>query len=396
MLNEICPTEFCTACMACLNACAHSAITVVEDECGYRYPKIDSEKCTDCGLCHRVCPELNRRTLTFPKACYAAALKDTDELLKSASGGVGAALTRHVLEQGGIVVGCSGEDMRNVRHVIVRNMEEAHWLRGSKYVQSAIAADLFKQIRSELIKGTKVMFIGTGCQTAGLQNFLMKPYENLITVDLVCHGVPSQRMLNETFEYYIAKYPDIDPKHVAFRDKETYKPNASGIRYGWISSTHTEQRSKPFYCPTERDPYMAAFLMPHNPHLRECCYSCRYSYSARQTDLTIFDFWGLRKDCSLTGRPGVSAVLVNTQKGAEIFDSLKDALDMEQREIQEAVAGNHNLQFPSVKSPRRQQFMELCASKGFVAASIAIAISTHRRLKIRNRIIAIIKAIIRR
>ena len=141
---------------------------------------------------------------------------------------------------------------------------------------------------------------------------------------------------------------------------------------------------------------MAAFLMPLNPHLRECCYSCRYSYSARQTDLTIFDFWGLHKDCSLNGRPGVSAVLVNTPKGAEIFDGLNDVLDVEQREIQEAVAGNHNLQFPSVKSPLRSQFLEMCASKGFVAASEAIAIPAHRRMKIRNKIIAIIKAIIRK
>lgn len=396
MLKEICPTEFCTACMACLNACAHSAITVVEDACGYRYPKIDSEKCTNCGVCHRVCPELNRRTLTFPKTCYAAALKDTDELLKSASGGVGAALTRQVLEHGGIVIGCSGEDMRNVRHVIVRNLEDAHQLRGSKYVQSAIASDLFKHIRAELIKGTKVLFIGTGCQTAGLQNFLMKPYDNLIVVDLVCHGVPSQRMLNETFDYYIAKYSNIDPKHVEFRDKEDPKPNASGIRYGWISSTHTAQRLEPFYCPTERDPYMAAFLMPLNPHLRECCYSCRYSYSARQTDLTIFDFWGLRKDSSLTGRPGVSAVLINTSKGEKIFDSLKDVLDVERREIQEAVAGNHNLQFPSVKSPLRAQFMKRCATEGFVAASETIAIPAQRRLKQKAKIIAFIKAIISR
>lgn len=393
MLKEICPTEFCTACMACLNACAHSAITVVEDECGYRYPKIDSEKCTDCGLCHRVCPELNRRAMTFPKACYAAALKDTDELLKSASGGVAAALTQRVLEQGGIVVGCSGEDMRNVRHVIVRNIEEAHWLRGSKYVQSAIAADLFKQIRAELIKGTKVMFIGTGCQTAGLQNFLMKPYENLITVDLVCHGVPSQRMLNETFEYYIAKYPDIDPKHVAFRDKETSKPNASGIRYGWISSTHTAQRSEPFYRSVIRDPYMAAFLMPLNPHLRECCYSCRYSYSARQTDLTIFDFWGLPKDSLLAGRPGVSAILINTSKGADILDSAANLIDMERRPIQDAIESQRNLQSPSIRDKQRQKFVEICAKDGFVAASKSIAIPTQIKLGVKHKLLSIFKRI---
>lgn len=396
MLKEICPTEFCTACMACLNACAHSSITVIEDECGFRYPKIDTEKCTDCGLCRRVCPELNRRPLVFPMACYATSLKDSEELMKSASGGIAAALTHHVLKQGGIVVGCSGEDMRSVRHVIVRNLEEAHWLRGSKYVQSAIASDLFKQIRAELIKGTKVLFIGTGCQTAGLQNFLLKPYENLITVDLVCHGVPSQRMLNETFDYYIAKYPGIDEKHVEFRDKNGPKPNAGGIRFGWIASTHTDGRTESFYCPKERDPYMATYLTYKNPHLRECCYSCRYAGSSRQADLTIADFWGLHNDCRLTGRPGISAVLVNTAQGADLFDSVRELMDVEQRDIQEAISGNNPLRRPGVRSKKRSKFIKIYTQYGFVKAAQKIAIPEQQIRKILRKTVMMVRTIMRR
>lgn len=362
MLKNICPTEECTGCMACLNACANSAINIVTDKLGFRYPMINSENCTNCGLCQKVCPQINHRTLVEPIDCFAAALKEFDNLLTSASGGAATALSIATIRQGGVVVGCSGEDMRYVRHIMVDSIDGLQKLKGSKYVQSEISAELFRDIRRELIKGRKVLFIGTGCQVAGLQNFLMKPFENLITVDLVCHGVPSQQMLNEN----INQYPEIDPNSVKFRIK---KPKANGghaICFGWSATTHSKQNSKHIFKPWYRDHYLAAFLDCIS--FRQCCYNCLYATSKRQSDLTIADFWGLGRDSSLAKAAGVSLILVNTTIGANVVQQISDLLKIEQRPVIEAVRGNGQLIAPSQLNPKRALFEKLYTSHGFISA----------------------------
>lgn len=215
-IKFICPKDECTGCMACLNICTHSAIDIITDKYGFQYPILNRENCVDCGLCQRVCPQINKRQFHNSCECFAAILKDDADSATCASGGVATALSRIIIRQGGIVVGCSGEDMQHVKHIIVKAESELYKLKGSKYVQSEIASTLYKEIRAELLSDRKVLFIGTGCQTAGLQNFLIKEYQNLYTVDLVCHGVPSQKMLNDD----LALYKDIDYNSLQFRIKK--------------------------------------------------------------------------------------------------------------------------------------------------------------------------------
>lgn len=371
--KEICPAEHCTGCMACANACAHSAITIEQNDLGFSYPRIAADRCTDCGLCRKVCPELNRRTLLFPRSCHAAAIKGGAELESCASGGAATALALTVLNEGGAVCGCSGEDMHRVRHIIIEKPEDVSRLKGSKYVQSEIAPDLYKQLRTMLLQGRQVLFIGTGCQTAGLQNFLQRPYDNLLTVDLVCHGVPSQKMLDQN----IALYPGIDPSSVRFRTKTTKPDGSHAIRYGW-SAQQTNHTG--VFRPWAKDPYMAAFL--ECTSFRDCCYSCRYAYAARQSDITVADFWGLGRDSRLSGANGVSLLLANTPKGEKAIASLADIMDMEQRSVGEAICGNGQLQRPSRRPQCTGRFRQLFTSQGIRKASRQTAMREIKRRRL--------------
>ncbi len=359
MLKNICPEEECTGCMACTGVCGHSAIEIITNPLGFRYPKIDTEKCSDCGLCRRACPQLNRLEFVESRECYAAAIKPDSELLTCASGGAATALAVATIRRGGLVVGCSGEDMRHVRHIAVESIEELSLLKGSKYVQSEISAELLRQIRRELTAGREVLFIGTGCQTAGVRNFLMKPYENLTTVDLVCHGVPSQQMLDDN----IALYPEIDANSIRFREKRPKANGACAIRYGWSATTHS---GKTIQTSWYRDPYLAAFMDCIS--FRKGCYSCLYARPQRQSDLTVADFWGLGKDSVLAHLCGVSLILVNSDKGAERLNDAADLMQLERRAVSEAVAGNGQLQRPSGLSAQRQKFIELYLKNGFMSA----------------------------
>lgn len=373
--------------MACLNICSHSAIKVVEDSLGFRYPMMDEQSCTKCGLCFKVCPQLTTSAFNNATICYAAAMANEDELLTCSSGGVGTVLAQTVVKNGGIVVGCSGEDMHHVRHIVADSVAALESLKGSKYVQSEIGKELYRRIRNELVAGRLVLFIGTGCQVAGLKHFLLKPYENLMTVDLVCHGVPSQRMLNEN----IASYRDIDPNSVRFRRKVPKAYGASAIRFGWSATTHS---GASISIPWHREPYLAAFMSAID--FRSCCYSCKYARPQRVGDITIADFWSLGKDSALSKSSGVSLVLVNSEKGATLLKQSASQLRLERREINEAIEGNDQLHEPSHSNSRRKRFEQLFVKKGFVAAAKTTAIWPMTIKRIRVSLIARLKSACRK
>ncbi len=360
ILKNICPDNECTGCMACVNVCAHSAIIKVTDELGFAFPRIDTEKCKECGLCYKVCPQLTLQKLYNPKDCFAAAIADKTEILACSSGGLCTAFSRHIIRQGGIVVGCSGTRMDNVKHVIVSSEEHLKELSGSKYVQSQITDTLYREIRKELQDQRRVLFIGTGCQVAALKSFLGKTYENLLTIDLICHGVPSQKMLNEN----IGMYGDIDISTVKFRKKIVQQEGSHAIRFGWY---YSDKMGKSFYTPWHKDSYLSSFMSGIN--FRRCCYSCKYAQPQRVGDVTLGDFWGLGSDSQLNVKFGVSLLLVNSKKGLSLIDSIKDSLIMEKRPLQEAVVGNAQLQHPTKLPHSRQKFERLYTKNGLKSAA---------------------------
>lgn len=372
-MKPVCPVENCTGCMSCSSVCSHDAIEIKEDAFGFLRPSIVEDRCTDCGACRRVCPELNRARMQFPLACYAAATSEQDKSSLYASGGVASSIARYVITHGGVVAACCGDDIFNVEHRLLRSVEELPAIRGSRYVQSRITSRLISEIRKELKSGRAVAFIGTGCQTAGMRNLFSARHDNFILIDLVCHGVPSQRMLSDNIRHYENRIPGFDPQTVHFREKHDGR-----ITYGWFAGNGN---GKKIAVPWRKDAYMAAFL--DHLSLRPCCTSCRYAFSARATDLTLSDFWGLGSDSALHGRNGVSAVLVNTDKGRELFSSL-EGLDIEKREIVEAIRGVGRLQTPSPANPQTQRFNELYLKQGLHQAASKTVFAKFRRERIKN------------
>lgn len=360
-MKEICVKEKCTGCSACFNACSQKAITMSEDACGFIHPNIDQNLCIDCGLCAKVCPVNTKVTFKYPLDCYAATVKSDEELLSCASGGMATELSRYVINRGGIVYGCTGKNIRNVHHIRINKIEDIELLKGSKYVQSFIG-EVYKNVRKDIQTGCFVLFIGTPCQVAGLKGFLRhKDYQNLLTVDIVCHGVPSQKMLNDNISLYCAENEDIS---VSFR-KKVYTPSKCGaswrIIFGWFYQTKnmSAQHAIKYY----KDPYMFGFLTPLT--FRNSCYICPYANISRCSDFTLGDFWGLGKDACFINGKGVSVVLVNTDKAASVWSEVSEKCVWVRREIVEAQKGNGQLQVSSYMHKNYSMFMSLYQQIGF-------------------------------
>lgn len=363
-MKEICPKDKCTGCAACFNACGKNAITMEGDVCGYIHPQIDQNLCIDCGVCTKVCPVNTKVTLRYPQDCYAATVKDDIELVSCASGGVATELSRYIIGKGGVVYGCTGKDIRNVHHIRIDKIEELDLLKGSKYVQSFIGG-LYKEVRCDLQQNRLVLFIGTPCQVAGLYGFLRKKdYSNLITADLVCHGVPSQKMLNDNIDLYCDRRENIK---VWFRQKERSSSKCDApwrIAYGWFYQTsHMRAPRKIKYY---KDPYMFGFLVPLT--FRNSCYTCRYANISRCGDFTLGDFWGLGEDASFAIGKGVSEVLVNTVKAVGIWTEVKKRCKCVRRDVVEAQKGNGQLQVPSRKHDNYSYFISSYPNVGFKRA----------------------------
>ena len=394
IITEVCPVDKCTGCSACYNACHHQAISMVENSMGHLQPVIDEGKCVGCHLCQMSCPVINKQTLLYPKSCYAVVLPEEKDLLDSASGGAATALMRAVVTENGVVYGCTGEDVFHVHHVRVDSVQSIERLRGSKYVQSEIGT-IFKDVFKDLKEQKNVLFTGTPCQIAGLKSFLRKDYPNLTTIDLVCHGVPSQKMLTENIGYYTTE-EDGKKINVSFRKKvvavnRKTKLNSARIEYGWFL------QNQPYSIVSRKyfdDSYMFGFLQCLT--FRESCYTCRYATSARCSDITLADFWGLGDDAKYDRGKGVSLCFINTEKGQVLFDKIKDKVNLQERDVVEGLIGNGQLQRPSCKNKAHALFRGLYPKVG-LKASIDQSLKKERfRLKVVQPLKQNIKKIIGR
>lgn len=364
-MKTICPEELCTGCLACLNSCTHNAIEITTDICGFRYPAINQDLCVDCGLCQLSCPVIHPQEKKFPQSCYAVTVNTENELATCASGGAATALSRYVLQKGGVVYGCSNVEMRHVKHIRITKEEDLPLLKGSKYVQSDIGLN-YRLIKGDLRQGLNVLFVGTPCQVAGLKSYLRKDYPNLITADLVCHGVPSQQLLNDNIDRYNRRYKEVNEGSIHFREKilskKANQTQSAKIEYGWFFGKNQPYSGKNIAVKYYKDPYMFGFIQ--GLFFRNNCYKCPYAYAIRVGDFTLSDFWGLGKDSSMDVGKGASAVLINTEKAKAVFEELKKNIRYEQREVQEAIMGNGQLQHPSRRHPKYELFRELYPEMG--------------------------------
>ena len=359
---DICEKDKCTGCGACMNVCAHNAISLTEQGvCGYIYPEIDQDKCIDCGLCVKTCPANTPVKLNAPLKAFAAISKDHHDLMTSASGGASSVLVNSVLNKNGIVYGCVQRNYKNISHERIDKIEDAHLLKGSKYVQSYIGY-IYRDVKEDLKTGKTVLFTGTPCQIAGLKSYLKKDYDNLILVDLVCHGVPSQKLLEEDVEYLLRDYPNADKEkiRVEFRRKKrspgVFEPDwgtfiSYGIFNGGGAKAFAHKKKKQDFL---IDNYITAFMA--GTIFRENCYTCSYAQNQRGSDITIADFWGLKK-CAVPTTEGVSLLLPNTQKGLMAINEFKENFIICERPVDEAINGNGQLLHPSLRPKERDVFL---------------------------------------
>ena len=347
-MNLKCSTNNCTGCMACYNSCPQNAIDMIENEEGFLYPNINQEKCINCNLCNNNCPEIERKSIAKKEktTVYACWSKDENIRLASTSGGLGHILANYFIENEGRVYGAAFNEDMIVQHICAEKVEDLKRIQGSKYVQSKIG-DCLKKIKNDLELGREVLFVGTPCQVNGLNFFLKKKYPNLLTCDFVCHGVPSPLVYKRWKEYLENKYSS-KMREYYFRDKKT----------GWniFNEKAIFENGKTYEKNNLLDPYLRGFL--REIFLRKSCHLCQYTSVQRYSDITLADFWGYMPKTSAEKDydEGVSMVLINTEKGEEYFEKVKDKVIFFPRSLEEAVRGNRALREPFPESPKRKEF----------------------------------------
>lgn len=320
------------------------------DRFGHLYPVINQVACVDCALCRKVCPSIHELPKQKPSDCYAAWAKDSGEYKSSTSGGAAAVLSQHVIMLGGVVYGCAMLPDVEVKHIRVNLVEDLPKLKSSKYVQSDIL-EVLPLIKQDVKDGRTVLFIGTPCQCAAVRKMFRDQPNNLFLVDLICHGVPSLKYLQDHVK---SKTGTIHVDKVLFRDA-----NSS---YAMIIVADGEIRYQmPLQARRYEDVYFNTFFDGYT--YRASCYNCQYARPERAFDITIGDFWGLGKhscDDMIPAHPhGCSVIIPNSEKGGLLIKEVKDKLNIYRRTYEEAVDGNHQLQHPFFMSLSIRMFRKL-------------------------------------
>ena len=350
-LPRLADRQRCTGCTACMNGCGMDAISMERDAEGFAYPVIDPEKCVRCGRCTKICPLLCERESGMLPAAFAAWNRDDKIRRDSTSGGVFTALAEYVLEEGGVVYGAAMDARQHLRHVACFRKEDLWRLRGAKYVQSDLD-HVFREIKKHL-ESRSVLFSGTPCQVDGLYRYLGCRPENLTTCDLVCHGVPSPGVWEDTVRG-LERKKGKGVQAVRFRNKVEDWKNS---HFTTVYDDGTVDSAPLFATEYGRAFGRALFLRPG-------CHQCAYTNLNRPGDFTLGDFWGLKsEELPEEQKKGISLLLVNTAHGSHVFDRLP--LVRRPFPVERAVAGNPRLASPIGRSGDRAAFFAAYALQPF-------------------------------
>lgn len=342
----------CCGCNACGDVCAHGAIAYKIDSEGFQYPVVDVDKCVECGLCEKVCPVISQADLIErydTPVVYAAYAKDEAVRLDSTSGGIHSMLAGEMFQRDAFVGGAVYNADHTVSQIITEDKSRLPEIRSSKYLQSD-AAGVYQEIASRLRQGKNVFFCGTPCQVQALYKYLRRDYDNLVTADFICRGVNSPKAFLSYMDMLEKKYGS---KAVAIKFKSKEK--------GWHNfSVRVNFANGKVYCKDRwHDLFFIGYLQ-YNNFVRPSCYDCKFKCFPQKADITLADFWGIEKlDPSMDQDKGTSMVMVNSDKGAALFDSVKDKIVFKQFSKGEAAVGNPAMNHSLTSSfATRQQFFE--------------------------------------
>lgn len=346
------PVKNCSSCGACANVCSHGAITMQLDKEGFYRPVVDSTKCVKCGLCEKTCPWENEvlnpnGSTNAPKTVAAYAL-DEEIRLQSSSGGIFTVLAEKILDDGGVVVGVAQLSSTRFGHIVMDNKADLAKLRGSRYVQADVGS-IYRDVRTMLRTGRKVLFSGTPCQIAGLYSVLeKKTFDNLWTVDVVCHGTPSVKV----FEKYVEELSSVQNSSLElteFRDKST----------GWKSYSISQwfDNGKKVSAPYEQSSYMRLFF--NRVSQNKSCSDCKYRKLPRIADITLGDYWGVANyHPEMDDDKGTSVVLLNTNHGEKFFAKVLKSIKQCNSTLEKAIEGNPCIVHTSKEHFRRSEFFD--------------------------------------
>lgn len=352
MINIINKVD-CCGCNACGDVCAHNAITFKTDIEGFWYPEVDKDRCTDCGLCEKVCPIINVKELKkndLPQSiCYAAEHKNLEVIFDSTSGGLFSALADIMYRSKGYVGGAVFNEDFSVRQYISSDKKDLEKIRSSKYLQSNFDG-FYKQVRSLLKSGERVLVCGSPCQMAALRAFLRRDYDNLIIADYICRGINSPKVWRK----YLDSYED------RYGSKVVYC-KAKSKEYGWRNLTQKVilANGKHCYETGDQSNFTKGYLRT-GVYCRPSCYDCRFKGYPRISDITLADFWGIEKiDKSMEKNLGTSLVMINSKKGEAYFEEVKKRVHYIPVPFDSIEAGNRSLNLP-VDPPKvsRKEFFE--------------------------------------
>lgn len=376
---EICEYKICTGCGACVQACAKKCITLSPDELDALHPVVNERRCSGCGLCVKACP--NNYSIDFHKTnkVYAAWSKDDTQRRTSASGGVAAELYKYALSKGWRTYGVVYTREKGCHFVPVSSEVDLMAAKISKYCYSDLGST-YKQIKTYLKNGESVLFIGLPCQVSGLYSFLGGQADNLITIDLLCHGSVPQAYLQQ---------------HVASIEKRK-KDNASDLcfrdpKYYTFTFTFTLKNSlgKEIYknVVDSSDNYQLGYH--HALIYRENCYNCKYARSERVSDLTIGDYYGI-------GLSEVNCVLINTEKGEYLLSNVKDSIELLERPIDEIFKIEHQLQAPSIPHPMRELFVATYKATSDFEKSCDACLAQDKRNAFKKNVKKLVKSLVKK
>ena len=335
----------CCGCTACQQICPVQCIVMTSDEEGFLYPKINEGQCIGCQKCEAVCPIQTPPLVKGKTQTYVGYAQNEKIRRRSSSGGIFSLAAEYVLKRGGAVFGAAFDDALAVHHICVESEEDLDKLRGSKYVQSSLE-NTYAQAEEYLIDGRWVLFSGTACQIAGLKNYLGKEYDRLLTIDVLCHGVPSPKIWKLYLEDQERKY-NSKIISIQFRDK----------KLGWkLYSIRIQfENGREYAVPFTKDKFMNMFLA--NIDLRPACHDCRFKELPRVSDMTIGDCWGIENYMpEMDDDKGTSLFMVHSPKGERILEAIREDLAVKEAELNRFLSGDADLRKSVDMHPNRKKY----------------------------------------